>query len=81
LDEATSHLDTGAESLVNQAIKRLSMTRITIAHRPQTLQMADRLIILGGANGSAELIAAATPVFQESSSLPMRPTPLAPIVT
>ena len=81
LDEATSHLDTGAESLVNQAIKRLSMTRITIAHRPQTLQMADRLIILGGAKGSAESIAAATPATQESSSLPMRPTPLAPIVT
>ncbi len=48
LDEATSHLDTGTESLVNHAVKRLSMTRITIAHRPQTLQMADRLVILGG---------------------------------
>jgi ATP-binding cassette, subfamily B, bacterial CvaB/MchF/RaxB len=48
LDEATSHLDTGTESLVNQAVKRLSMTRITIAHRPQTLQMAERLVILGG---------------------------------
>ena len=48
LDEATSHLDTGTESLVNQAVKGLSMTRITIAHRPQTLQMADRLVILGG---------------------------------
>ncbi len=48
LDEATSHLDTGTESLVNQSVKGLSMTRITIAHRPQTLQMADRLVILGG---------------------------------
>jgi ATP-binding cassette, subfamily B, bacterial CvaB/MchF/RaxB len=48
LDEATSHLDTGTESLVNQAVKGLRMTRITIAHRPQTLQMADRLVILGG---------------------------------
>jgi ATP-binding cassette, subfamily B, bacterial CvaB/MchF/RaxB len=48
LDEATSHLDTGTESLVNQAVKGLSMTRITIAHRPQTLQMAERLVILGG---------------------------------
>jgi ATP-binding cassette, subfamily B, bacterial CvaB/MchF/RaxB len=46
LDEATSHLDTNAELLVNQAIKKLSMTRITIAHRPQTLEMTDRLIIL-----------------------------------
>jgi ATP-binding cassette, subfamily B, bacterial CvaB/MchF/RaxB len=48
LDEATSHLDTGTESLVNHAVKGLSMTRITIAHRPQTLQMAERLVILGG---------------------------------
>jgi ATP-binding cassette subfamily B protein RaxB len=46
LDEATSHLDTHAEEIVNAAIKRLRMTRITIAHRPQTLQMAERLIIL-----------------------------------
>ena len=47
LDEATSNLDTGTELLVNQAVKRLRMTRITIAHRPQTLEMAGRLIILG----------------------------------
>ncbi len=53
LDEATSHLDTHTELLVNQAIKRLSMTRITIAHRPQTLEMAGRLVILGAANQMA----------------------------
>ncbi|MBL8524015.1 MAG: peptidase domain-containing ABC transporter [Betaproteobacteria bacterium] len=46
LDEATSNLDTNTELTVNQAIKRLSMTRITVAHRQSTLEMADRLIIL-----------------------------------
>jgi ATP-binding cassette, subfamily B, bacterial CvaB/MchF/RaxB len=50
LDEATSHLDNHTELTVNQAIKRLKMTRITIAHRPQTLEMAERLIILSKAN-------------------------------
>jgi ATP-binding cassette subfamily B protein RaxB len=53
LDEATSHLDTHAEQIVNGAIKRLRMTRITIAHRPQTLQMAERLIILPLTQGRA----------------------------
>jgi ATP-binding cassette, subfamily B, bacterial CvaB/MchF/RaxB len=48
LDEATSHLDTGTEQQVNNVVKSLQMTRITVAHRPQTLAMADRLIILGG---------------------------------
>ncbi|MFM7459754.1 MAG: hypothetical protein ACKO15_02795 [Burkholderiales bacterium] len=57
------------------------MTRITIAHRPQTLQMADRLIILGGAKGSAESIVPATPITQESSALPVRATPLVPVMT
>jgi ATP-binding cassette subfamily B protein RaxB len=52
LDEATSHLDTGTEAVVNQAVKQLLMTRVTIAHRPQTLQMADRLIILGGSSNN-----------------------------
>lgn len=52
LDEATSHLDTGTKAVVNQAVKQLLMTRVTIAHRPQTLQMADRLIILGGSSNN-----------------------------
>jgi ATP-binding cassette subfamily B protein RaxB len=58
LDEATSSLDTNTELKVNQAVRRLSMTRITIAHRPQTLEMADRLLILGfeKATGTANSI-------------------------
>ncbi len=49
LDEATSHLDVARESLVNQAIKNLSITRIIVAHRPETIATADRVIVL--ANG------------------------------
>ncbi len=55
LDEATSHLDTGAETQINTALRRLKMTRVMIAHRPQTLAAADRLIILPIAK---ELVAA-----------------------
>ena len=47
LDEATSHLDTTTEGLVNQAVLALDITRIVIAHRPQTIQAMGRVIDLG----------------------------------
>ncbi|MFK0312185.1 peptidase domain-containing ABC transporter [Pseudomonas sp. NPDC090233] len=46
LDEATSHLDTGCEQRVNQAIKALDITRIIIAHRAETIASADRVVRL-----------------------------------
>ncbi|TWA55992.1 colicin V processing peptidase [Azospirillum baldaniorum] len=46
LDEATSHLDVGRESEVNAAIRATRMTRIIIAHRPETIRASDRAIVL-----------------------------------
>lgn len=46
LDEATSHLDVLCEQKVNNAIRALHMTRIIVAHRPETIASADRTIIL-----------------------------------
>lgn len=46
LDEATSHLDVTNEQTINNAIERLQMTRIMVAHRADTVAMADRVIIL-----------------------------------
>lgn len=46
LDEATSHLDVGLESVVNTTVKKLNITRIIIAHRPDTIAMADRVVAL-----------------------------------
>jgi ATP-binding cassette, subfamily B, bacterial CvaB/MchF/RaxB len=46
LDEATSHLDVALESAINHAINNLNMTRIIIAHRPQTIQSCDLIINL-----------------------------------
>ena len=43
LDEATSHLDIELEQHVNHAIQQLSMTRIIIAHRPETIRSADTI--------------------------------------
>ncbi|MQA21691.1 peptidase domain-containing ABC transporter [Rugamonas rivuli] len=48
LDEATSHLDIDKEYEVNAAVKALDITRIIIAHRPQTIATADRVIVLTG---------------------------------
>lgn len=48
LDEATSSIDTQAESQIQQALTRLVKNRTTfaIAHRLSTLRQADRLIVL-----------------------------------
>lgn len=43
LDEATSHLDIALEQAVNHAVKQLNITRIIIAHRPETIRSADRI--------------------------------------
>lgn len=46
LDEATSHLDVLKENEINETIKSLNITRIMIAHRPETISSADRVIAL-----------------------------------
>lgn len=46
LDEATSHLDLASEQRVGQAIGQLKLTRVLIAHRPQTIASADRVALL-----------------------------------
>jgi ATP-binding cassette subfamily B protein RaxB len=46
MDEATSHLDLGREKAVNEGIRAVRMTRIIVAHRPETIMSADRVIVL-----------------------------------
>lgn len=48
LDEATSALDLAREQAVNDAIRGLALTRIVIAHRPQTVAAADRVVTIAG---------------------------------
>jgi len=43
LDEATSHLDLENEKIVQKALDELNITRIVVAHRPQTIENADRV--------------------------------------
>jgi len=46
LDEATSHLDIETEKQVNLYLKSRNITRISIAHREETIKAADRVIDL-----------------------------------
>jgi ATP-binding cassette subfamily B protein RaxB len=46
LDEATSALDVDRERTVNQAVKQLQLTRVIVAHRPETIASATRVIAL-----------------------------------
>ena len=54
LDEATSHLDMANEKAVSLALQNLNLTRIVIAHRPETIARAQRQIHMGPA-GITEL--------------------------
>ncbi|KQV99545.1 peptidase domain-containing ABC transporter [Rhizobacter sp. Root1221] len=55
LDEATSALDVDRERIVNQAIKQLQLTRVIVAHRPETIASAGRVIVLKDGNVTQDL--------------------------
>ena len=46
LDEATSHLDVASERALLETLAALPMTRIVVAHRPETIAAADRVLRL-----------------------------------
>jgi ATP-binding cassette subfamily B protein RaxB len=48
LDEGTSHLDLENERAVNAALSQLAITRLVVAHRPETLRAAGRVVSLEG---------------------------------
>ncbi|HSI57019.1 MAG TPA: peptidase domain-containing ABC transporter [Ideonella sp.] len=55
LDEATSALDVDRERLVNQAVRKLALTRIIVAHRPETINSTQRVIVLGDGRVTQDL--------------------------
>lgn len=61
LDEATSHLDIVRERQVNESIRQLQLTRVIVAHRPETIASADRVYILGQQNPHSDDASARMP--------------------
>ncbi|HOM12423.1 MAG TPA: peptidase domain-containing ABC transporter, partial [Rubrivivax sp.] len=55
LDEATSALDVDGERLVNQAVRQLALTRVIVAHRPETIASAARVVALQGGRVAQDL--------------------------
>ena len=70
LDEATSALDVAKERAVNDAVRSLRLTRILIAHRPETIASAERVIVLQGGRVAQDLrrVAGETNAPQRASS-------------
>jgi len=48
LDEATSQLDVNNERTVNATVQAMGLTRVIVAHRPDTIAMADRVVMVKG---------------------------------
>ncbi|MFT3818582.1 MAG: peptidase domain-containing ABC transporter [Rubrivivax sp.] len=55
LDEATSALDVDRERIVNQSVRQLALTRIIVAHRPETIASATRVIALADGRVAQDL--------------------------
>lgn len=67
MDEATSHLDLLNEQRINEQIKSLSITRVIIAHRPETIAMADRAFQL--VDGRLETIMSAVNPHKQTEDI------------
>jgi ATP-binding cassette subfamily B protein RaxB len=68
LDEATSHLDVEREDAVNGAVRAAQVTRIIIAHRPETIRSADRVIVLAHGKVIEDAGAGASPSYASPSA-------------
>jgi ATP-binding cassette, subfamily B, bacterial CvaB/MchF/RaxB len=52
LDEGTANLDQATEAMIGELVSTMTITRIVIAHRPELLQRASRVIVIDATNDS-----------------------------
>ena len=78
LDEATSQVDVESEKLIHQVLKEFLQQRTTlmITHRPSTLALASRIVVLDEGRiidvGTQEELAVRCEIFQRMCQLPLR---------
>ena len=72
LDEGTAHLDPALEQQVNAEIGKLAITRVIIAHRPQTVAAADRILLVhqGRVSEVTKTVPAPVPILTAHSNPP-----------
>ena len=71
LDEATSSLDVERERTVNHSIRQLALTRVIVAHRPETIHSAGRVVALHDGRVAQDL--RTMPNLQELPNVPNVP--------
>jgi ATP-binding cassette, subfamily B, bacterial CvaB/MchF/RaxB len=49
LDEGTAHLDIEKEREINESLRRMNITRVSVAHRPEITSGADSILRIGSA--------------------------------
>ncbi len=76
LDEATSHLDVERERLVNDAVRRLRLTKLIIAHRPETIASVDRVLVMHGGRIVQEVRTPHAPAATPGPPVETSPSPL-----
>lgn len=69
LDEATSHLDIPRERAISATLERMAITRVMIAHRPETIASAERVLVMHSAQ-VMEARPAAKPLHSSETHLP-----------
>jgi ATP-binding cassette subfamily B protein RaxB len=74
LDEASSHLDDATEAHVNGSLRTSGATRLLVAHRRQTIELADTVVRLG----RCDAIGCSTVLEIRANGTPDLPAPSAP---
>jgi ATP-binding cassette, subfamily B, bacterial CvaB/MchF/RaxB len=71
LDEATSHLDAASESLVTRAVEAMDMTRVLVAHRRETIAIADRVLAIDPSTGLVRAAEAPGAAVERATAAPL----------
>jgi ATP-binding cassette subfamily B protein RaxB len=65
LDEGTAHLDVHKERRINEALRGLRLTRVSVAHRPDMVAGADRVVDVADLSSAPERTGAVAAALRE----------------